>query len=169
MIRMRTKENRQLDKTQRIENSIKQTTKSVAHMNLGCRFSFWLLVDSRCLNSILPKKKQEQSYWGNGGFDTRWYAHAYATRVASCVARSSRRIRELDNLSLRDLVKRQCTARLSTRRTTESITHPRTDEAAHTITPCRCEGTNWVNRNSAFYNSLRNRKNKCCKPLKTHA
>jgi hypothetical protein len=44
------------------------------------------------------------------------------------VARSSRRIRELDNLSLRDLVKRQCTARLSTRRTTETITLPRTDE-----------------------------------------
>ena len=55
---MRTKENRQLDKTQRIENSIKQTTKSVARMNLGCRFSFWLLVDSRCLNSILPKKNK---------------------------------------------------------------------------------------------------------------
>jgi hypothetical protein len=57
-----------------------------------------------------------------------WYAHAYATRLASCVARSSRRIRELDNLLLRDLVKRQCTARLSTRRTTETITLPRTDE-----------------------------------------
>ncbi|KAF0915422.1 hypothetical protein E2562_036274 [Oryza meyeriana var. granulata] len=78
-------------------------------------------------------------------------------------------IRELDNLSLRDLVKRQCTARLSTRRTTETITLPRTDETAHAITPYRREGTNWVNRSSAFYNSLRNRKNKCCKPLKTHA
>ena len=44
------------------------------------------------------------------------------------VARSSRRICELDKLSLRDLVKRQCTARLSTRRTTETITLPRTDE-----------------------------------------
>jgi hypothetical protein len=95
-------------------------------MNLGCRFSFWLLVDSRYINSILPK--QEQSYWGNGGCDTRWYAHAYATHVASCVARSSRRIRELDNFSLHDLVKRQCTSRLSTRRTTETITLPRTDE-----------------------------------------
>ncbi|KAF0892448.1 hypothetical protein E2562_016735 [Oryza meyeriana var. granulata] len=79
------------------------------------------------------------------------------------------KIRELDNLSLRDLVKRQCTARLSTRRTTETITLPRTDETAHAITPYGREGTNWVNRSSAFYNSLRNRKNKCCKPLKTHA
>jgi hypothetical protein len=81
-------------------------------------------------------------------------------RVASCVARSSRRIRELDNLSLCDLVKRQCTARLSTRQTTETITLPRTDETAHAITPYRREGMNWVNRSSAFYNSLRNRKNK---------
>ena len=94
-----------------------------------------------------------------------WCAHAYATRVASCVARSSRRIRELDNLSLRDLVKRQCTARLSTWRTTKTITLPRTDETAHAITPYRREGTNWVNRSSAFYNSLRNRKNECCKAL----
>jgi hypothetical protein len=38
-------------------NSIKQTTKSVAHMNLGCRFSFWLLVDSRYIKSILPKTR----------------------------------------------------------------------------------------------------------------
>jgi hypothetical protein len=60
------------------------------------------------------------------------------------VAWSSRRIRELDNLSLRDLVKRQCTARLSTRRTTETITLPRTNETAHAITPYRHEGMNWV-------------------------
>ena len=46
------------------------------------------------------------------------------------------------------------------RRTTETITLPRTDETAHAITPYRHEGTNWVNRSSAFYNSLRNRKNK---------
>ena len=26
-------------------------------MNLGCRFSFWLLVDSRYINSILPKTR----------------------------------------------------------------------------------------------------------------
>jgi hypothetical protein len=30
----------------------------------------------------------------------------------------------------------------------------------HAITPYRSEGTNWVNRSSAFYNSLRNQKNK---------
>jgi hypothetical protein len=30
----------------------------------------------------------------------------------------------------------------------------------HAITPYRREGTNWVNRSSVFYNSLRNRKNK---------
>jgi hypothetical protein len=30
----------------------------------------------------------------------------------------------------------------------------------HAITPYRREGTNWVNHSSAFYNSLRNRKNK---------
>jgi hypothetical protein len=30
----------------------------------------------------------------------------------------------------------------------------------HAITPYRREGTNWVNRSSAFYNSLRNPKNK---------
>jgi uncharacterized membrane protein len=30
----------------------------------------------------------------------------------------------------------------------------------HAITPYRREGTNWVNRSLAFYNSLRNRKNK---------
>ena len=60
----------------------------------------------------------------------------------------------------RDLVKGQCTARLPTRRTTETITLPRTDETAHAITPYRCEGTNWVNRSLAFYISLRNRKNK---------
>ena len=32
--------------------------------------------------------------------------------------------------------------------------------ADHAITPYRREGTNWVNHSSAFYNSLRNRKNK---------
>jgi hypothetical protein len=31
---------------------------------------------------------------------------------------------------------------------------------AHAITPYRREGTNWVNRSSALYNSLMNRKNK---------
>ena len=76
------------------------------------------------------------------------------------VSQSSRRIRELDNLSLRDLVKRQCTARLPTQWTIETITLPCTVEIAHAIMPYRCEGTNWVNRSSAFYNSLRNRKNK---------
>jgi hypothetical protein len=39
--------------------------------------------------------------------------------------------------------------------------HPSTyRRTAHAITPYRREGTNWVNRSSAFYNSLRNRKNK---------
>ena len=36
---------------------------------------------------------------------------------------------------------------------------------AHAITLCRREGTNWVNRSSAFYNPLRNRKNESCKAL----
>jgi hypothetical protein len=31
---------------------------------------------------------------------------------------------------------------------------------AHAITLYRREGTNWMNRSSAFYNSLKNRKNK---------
>jgi hypothetical protein len=39
---------------------------------------------------------------------------------------------------------------------------------AHTITPDRCEGTNWVNCNSMFYNPLRNQKNKGCKTLMPH-
>jgi hypothetical protein len=49
---------------------------------------------------------------------------------------------------------------LHTRRTTETIALPRTDEASHAIMPYRREGTNWVNHSSVFYNSLRNRKNK---------
>jgi hypothetical protein len=89
--------------------------------------------------------------------------------LGAFVAKNCRRICELDKLSLRDLVKRQRTARLSTRRTTETITLPRNNITAHAITPYRREGTNWVNRSSAFYDSLRNRKNKYCKPLKTHA
>jgi hypothetical protein len=126
-----------------------------------------LLNFSFCVHSLINKVlqivvwKHFNKFW-NFIIKTmqKWYAHAFVTRVASCVTRSSRRIRELDNLSLCDLVKRQCTVRLSTRWTTETIALPRTNETAHAITPYRREGMNWVNCSSAFYNSLRNRKNK---------
>jgi hypothetical protein len=53
----------------------------------------------------------------------------------------------------------------------DTLSH--TDEAGPHKTPCRREGTNWVNHSSVFYNSLKNWKNKfaslsrlTCKELK---
>jgi len=75
------------------------------------------------------------------------------------VARSSRRI-QLDNYRYmtwwRGSAPRVCTSDELPR---QSPFHVPT-KLAHAITSCRREGTNWVNRSSAFYNSLRNRKNK---------
>ena len=134
-------------------------------MNLGCRFSFfWLLVDSRYINSILPKTRTILT-----SKRRLWY-RMMCTRLCSTCSKllwpdllvGSANLRTCRCVTWwRGSAPRGCPCDELPR---QSPFHVPT-KPVHAITPYRHESTKWMNWSSVFYNPLRSWKNECCKAL----